>query len=313
MNGLTQMSAEAATCCSLWRSVVRVLWTGVLIMALSACSSPRTSPPQNETAAGLAHLSNRAHAMERSAAQAYAQGDLSNAAAQFQALALRYTALAQTGPEAMAWLNWARVQAELGQPALAIAAVRRVLTLESLPASVQMLAHGRLAALLMTSDPSAAALQLAQAEALCQNCTEQSALRTLRARLDVQQGDASAARQTAALAMQSAVSSADLANALRVSAQADLLVAPSPGTLATAIENAQKALALDQGMDAASKVHADLDLLVRLHQANGDSANAKRYAALLRHAQEAQTTIRAPLGAQELKPRPMANPGTASP
>src|SRR5450830_269296 len=221
-----------------WRPLARALSISLLSMALGACSSPRTAGPAHEVSAGSAATSKRAQAMERSAAQAYAQGDLSQAAAQFQALALSYTALAQTGPQALAWLNWARVQAELGQPAAAITAIRRVLTLESLPASVQTLAHGRLAALLIPSDTHAAAEQLAQAQALCQNCPEQSALYTLR---------------------------------------------------------------------------AHLDLLARLYQANGDTANARHHATLLRQAQEAQTALRAPLGVPASAPGAPARPAAATP
>jgi len=296
-----------------WRPLARALSISLLSMALGACSSPRTAGPAHEVSAGSAATSKRAQAMERSAAQAYAQGDLSQAAAQFQALALSYTALAQTGPQALAWLNWARVQAELGQPAAAITAIRRVLTLESLPASVQTLAHGRLAALLIPSDTHAAAEQLAQAQALCQNCPEQSALYTLRAHLDLLQNDAPAAKRTAASAMQSAQSSADLANALRVSAKADLVMGPGFGALSNAIENTQKALTLDQGLGAASRVNADLDLLARLYQANGDTANARHHATLLRQAQEAQTALRAPLGVPASAPGAPARPAAATP
>ncbi|WP_027475090.1 hypothetical protein [Curvibacter gracilis] len=295
------------------KALARALLTVALIAALSGCSRPRQPATDSEAAATLALTSTRALAQERAAAQAYAHGDLNQAADQYQALALRYTSLAQTALQAWAWLNWARVQSELGHPESALAAIRLVLSLESLPPTVQVLAQGRLAALLLTREPSAAAEQLTRAQALCRSCAEQSALSTLRARLNMQQGDAPAARQAAASALQSAVSSADLANALRVSAQVELLMAPGLGDLGTAIANTHKALALDQGQGAASKVNTDLDLLARLYRAHGDTRNAQHYTTLLKQAQEAQSTLQATLRPQASDLSLTARPAASAP
>lgn len=260
----------------------------VSLILLAACASTPTPTPTSPVSIPSAMVD--AQTLETAAARAYARSDLVRASAQYQQAARLYASLAQVDWQAQALLNQARVQADAGLPDLAVATVRSALDLVALSEAVQTLAHGRLAALLLERDAVTAAQHLGQARALCQAaCRESSALHALAARLALLQGDALRARVAAESAAGTAQTPADRANAWRLLAQAALLL---PGAdLAQAVRNAQAALQLDQNLGVAARVQADLNLLVSLHRARGETAPMQRYEALARGAQAARLAL----------------------
>jgi tetratricopeptide (TPR) repeat protein len=127
---------------------------------------------------------------------------------------------------------------------------------------------------------------------LCaQACSERAALQVLRSRIDLAQGNAAAAVQSAsaalALTQDSKAATAEQANALRARAQAHSAL----GQHAQTVADATAALALDQDAGSAARVQADLQLLAKAHQALGNTDQAARFALLATRAQAASRTL----------------------
>ena len=285
-------------------------WIGALsaIFLVAACASSTGVKQQNA-------LINAAQNMERRAAQAYAAGDADSAASTYESAALVYESLALAEPMARARLSAARAVAEVGKPEQAMAIVRAVLSqAQGLSPATQIVAHGRAAALYLAqgrdlaqgSVPSAVSTTTAasapylasatthwqSASALCaQTCAEQATLGVLRARIDLAQGNASAAVQSASAALAVAqtqkAANAEQANALRVRAQAHSVMSQHAQTVA----DAAAALALDQDAGSAARVQLDLQLLAKAHAALGNADQAARYAQLATRAQAASHAL----------------------
>ncbi len=255
------------------------------IFLIAACASKTDTKEQNS-------LVTAAQTMERRAAQAYVQGDAQGAAATYESAALVYQSLALAEPQARARLSAARSLAEAGKSEQALQIVAAVLAQShALSPGTQIVAQGRAAALYLAQG-SAAALASASthwqlASALCMPaCAERAALWVLRARIDLEQGEAAAAVQNAnnALgALDRPSAPAEHANALRVRAQAYAALKQPANTLA----DATAALALDQEVGHSGRVQADLQLLAKAHEALGNAEQAARFVALAKQAQDA--------------------------
>lgn len=261
-----------------------------LSLSLLACVSAPVPAPAPALQA--------AHRLEQRAAQAFAKGDAAGALADYQTAAQVYASLALTEPQLQALLNVARVQADLGatdatQARLAVQTVERVLAHiaanPGLSPGLQVLAHGRAAALRLKGDPVLAQGHLQQALALCNvTCPQAAALHVLQARLYWQQGQAADAVAVATLALQAAVRApnpAEQANARRIRALAGLAQHPL-----AAADDVHIALRLDQSLGLAYRVQDDLRLLVTAYRALGDEPQARAYQALLDEALAAQPT-----------------------
>jgi tetratricopeptide (TPR) repeat protein len=270
------------------------LWllTGILvaIFLIAACAGSTSVKQQNA-------LVNAAQNIERRAAQAYATGDLDTATATYESAALVYESLALAEPMARARLSAVRAMAEAGKAELALAAVAAVLAQpQSISPSTQIVAHGRAAALYLAQG-SATTLTNANthwqnASTLCvQACSERAALQVLRSRIDLAQGNAVAAVQSAsnalALTQDSKAAAAEQANALRARAQAHSAL----GQHAQTVADATAALALDQDAGSPARVQADLQLLAKAHQALGNTDQAARFAVQATRAQAASRSL----------------------
>jgi tetratricopeptide (TPR) repeat protein len=260
------------------------------IFLIAACASSASVKQQNA-------LINAAQSIERRAAQAYATGDLDTATATYESAVLVYESLALAEPMARARLSAARAMAEAGKPELALAAVDAVLAQpQFLSPGTQIVAHGRAAALYLAQG-SASTLTNANshwqnASTLCaQACSERAALQVLRSRIDLAQGNAAAAVQSAsaalALTQDNKTAAAEQANALRARAQAHSVLGQHTQTVA----DATAALALDQNAGSATRVQADLQLLAKAHLALGNTDLATRFALLATRAQAASRSL----------------------
>jgi tetratricopeptide (TPR) repeat protein len=262
--------------------------TSFAIFLIAGCASNNradgSKEPQNQESA----LIKAAQTAEKRATQAFQSGDPAAAADGFDAAVRVYDSLALVDAAARARLNLARSLGDLGQTEAALTQTRAALAAPGLDAATRITAHGRLAALLMASNAADAAAQLAQAEQLCAaTCAQGLALAVLRARVELAQGNAAQAVQTASRALGLANSSAQLAeqaNALRVRAQAQQAL----GAHAQVIADAGAALPIDQQLGMPSRVLLDLQLLAQAHRTLGQMAEAERYELLARRAQAAQ-------------------------
>jgi hypothetical protein len=285
-------------------------WTSLLavISVIAACANSADIKQPNA-------LISAAQTMERRAAQAYAAGDADSAATTYESAALVYESLALAEPMARARLSTARAVAEAGKAEQALAIVSAVLSQpQALSPSTQIVAHGRAAALYLAqgsdsvqgSAPATASTTVPvsapylanatthwqSASALCaQTCAEQAALWVLRSRIDLAQGNAAAAVQSASTALAVAqthkTASTEQANALRARAQAHSALNQHVQTVA----DATAALALDQDAGSAARVQADLQLLAKAHAALGNADQAARYTQLATRAQAASRVL----------------------
>lgn len=235
-----------------------------------------------------------AERLEHRGAAAYAKGDHVGAAKDFQTAAYVYESLAMVDPLANTQLSLARIDADDGRPAEALARVNRVLnqpsTGASLAPSTMLLAQGRAAALyIQQKNLSAASAALTVAENLCaSSCEALSALSVLRASWHLASGDLIAAKTKATTALTQASTPSDKANALRSLAQTGLAQNLYP----QAAQDGLQALQLDQSIGASNRVIADLDLLANIYTKAGDMPKATQYLDLSR----AATAARAQLG-----------------
>jgi tetratricopeptide (TPR) repeat protein len=262
----------------------------IFLIAGCAGNTPGTGPKEPEN-----RWLTTAQSLQQRAAQAYANGDLSSAAAGFEAAAKMYESLALPEPQAIARLSAARALADAGQNPQALALVQQVLAdAAQLSAATQITAHGRAAALLLglpsaastvASSASPAATHLQIAQQLCANtCAQQAALWVLRARLALAQGDAPAAINAATQAMQDA---AQRPQALAVRAQAQL-ASRAP---AQAIEDATQALQAQRDLGNPAAVQWQLQVLAQAHRALGQTEQAQRFEAQAQRAQAARQAV----------------------
>jgi tetratricopeptide (TPR) repeat protein len=256
----------------------------IIFIAGCAGNSPTTELKASENA-----LLKAASAMQQRAANSYAAGDYSAALAGFEGAASVYESLALTEPAAQARLSAARVMAEDSSQGLeqALQTVQRVLAdSRELSASTRITANGRMAALQLTkNDLPASSTALQAAQSLCAgSCTQAAALQVLRSRLQLAQGDAAGAVQSASAAVGDA---AEQANALRARAQAQARL----GQHTLVIADANAALELDRAAGQSARVIIDLQLLAAAHQALGQTEQAQRYESLAARATQALTAV----------------------
>lgn len=270
------------------------MWVAVCVL-ITACAQKTPKESISPALEGAQRLERRAHS-------AYGKGDLLGAQKDYQTVASVYTSLALPAPLALVQLNLAKIEGESGRTKEGLALAESVLVKakqdaalgeKELPVATRQLAHGRAAALSLALAKTTEAQQhLAAALALCGNdCDSGSALAALQAEVGLQAGDASAARAAAERALQLAKTDADRANALR-SRAAIGLAAVSGAELASALQDAQNALAIDQQLGAAARVIADLALLEKGHAMAGNSQQAERYKLQREAAQAAREQLR---------------------
>jgi hypothetical protein len=256
-------------------------------LLIAACAS--SSPAKEENASNNA-LTKAAQNIERRASQAFAKSEFDSAAAGYESAALVYETLALPEPQARARLSQSRALADAGRAPQALEIIAALLESPAgLSADVLTTAHGRAAALSLDSDLPRAQTHLQNAAKLCANtCAQSSALGVLRARTELAANNPAAAASSASAALTAAQNNNDRANALRARAQANAAL----GQHAQVLLDAQQALALDQDLGLPSRVLADLVLLQRASQAQGDAQAAARYSALAQRAAAAGAALR---------------------
>jgi hypothetical protein len=266
---------------------VLVLLALMAALFVAACAS---SSPAKEDAASSNALTKAAQNIERRASQAFAKSEFDSAAAGYESAALVYETLALPEPQARARLSQSRALADAGRVPQALEIITALLQSPAgLSAEVLTTAHGRAAALTLDSDLPRAQTHLQSATKLCANtCVQSSALGVLRTRTELAANNPAAAASSASAALAAAQNSNDRANALRARAQANAAL----GQHAQVVADAQQALALDQDLGLPSRVLADLVLLQRASQAQGDAAASARYSALAQRAAAAGAALR---------------------
>jgi hypothetical protein len=247
-------------------TVVGGLHGALVVLALCATlciASCASSSPTKEDNASNNALTKAAQNIERRASQAFAKSEFDAAAAGYESAALVYETLALPEPQARARLSQARALADAGRAPQALDIITALLQSPAgLSPEVLTTAHGRAAALTLESD--------------------------LRARTELAANNPAGAALSASAAFTAAQSNNDRANALRMRAQANAAL----GQYAQVLVDAQQALALDQGLGLPSRVLADLVLLQRASQAQGDAAAAARYSTLAQRAAAAGAALR---------------------
>ncbi len=256
-------------------------------LLIAGCAS--SSAAKEENSSGNA-LTKAAQNIERRASQAFAKSEFDSAAAGYESAALVYETLALPEPQARARLSQARALADAGRAPQALDIITALLQSPAgLSPEVLTTAHGRAAALTLDSDVPRAQMHLQNATRMCAStCAQRSALAVLRARTELAANNPAAAAQSASAALAAAQNSNDRANALRIRAQANAAL----GQHALVLPDAQQALALDQDLGLAPRVLADLVLLQRASQAQGDAAAAARYSTLVQRAAAAGAALR---------------------
>ncbi len=264
--------------------VSAVLCTTVLV---ASCAS---APPGRKENASSNALTNAAQNIERRASQAFAKSEFESAAAGYESAALVYDTLALPEPQARARLSQARALADAGRASQALDIITALLQNPTgLSPEVLITAHGRAAALTLDSDLPRAQKHLQSAALACnQTCSHMSALGVLRGRTELAANNPAAAAGSASAALTAAQNNNDRANALRLRAQANAAL----GLHAQVLVDAQQALALDQDLGLPPRVLADLVLLQRASQAQGDAVAATRYRELLQRAGAATSALR---------------------
>jgi tetratricopeptide (TPR) repeat protein len=266
---------------------VLVLVTVYAALLVAGCAS--SSPAKEENASSNA-LTKAAQNIERRASQAFAKSEFDSAAAGYESAALVYETLALPEPQARARLSQARALADAGRAPQALDIITALLQSPAgLSPEVLTTAHGRAAALTLDSDLPRAQTYLQSAARLCANtCAQSSALTVLRARTELAASNPAAAASSASAALAAAQNNNDRANALRARAQANAAL----GQHAQVVADAQQALSLDQDLGLPPRVLADLVLLQRASQAQGDAAAAARYSTLAQRAAAAAAALR---------------------
>jgi hypothetical protein len=276
-------------CTDLRKGLHRAATLGMLGAALciASCAS---SPDAKEGNASSNALTKAAQNIERRASQAFAKSEFDSAAAGYESAALVYETLALPEPQARARLSQARALADAGRAPQALEIIDALLKNPAdVSAEVLTTAHGRAAALTLDSDLPRAQTHLQNAVRSCANtCAQSSALGVLRARTELAANNPAAAASSASAAFIAAQNNTDRANALRARAQANAAL----GQHAQVLVDAQQALALDQDLGLPSRVLADLVLLQRASQAQGDAAASARYSALAQRAAAAGAALR---------------------
>lgn len=223
------------------------------------------------------------------AAAALARGELAQAERLFLKALAHDRAIENADGIALNLLGLAQTYQHAGQPAEALRAVALVNATELPGVSAQRLAEAALlgATLAMgRADWVAAIARLEEAETHCTKpCMLEGRIANLRAQLAIvgnRLDEALAhARRASALA-EAANDRVELANALRSAGNAGLFVDPAQG-----LRDAERALEIDKQLALSGKIHRDLVLLGRLHQALGDRALAARMYARARRVAEA--------------------------
>jgi tetratricopeptide (TPR) repeat protein len=266
---------------------VLVLLALFAALFVAACASSSAAKEDNASSNALTKA---AQNIERRASQAFAKNEFDSAAAGYESAALVYETLALPEPQARARLSQARALADAGRAAQAVEIITALLQSPAgLSPEVITTAHGRAAALTLGSDLPRAQTHLQSAVRACANtCAQSSALGVLRARTELAANNPAAAASSASAALAAAQNSNDRANALRARAQANAAL----GQHAQVVADAQQALALDQDLGLPPRVLADLVLLQRASQAQGDAVAAARYGALAQRAAAAGATLR---------------------
>ena len=265
----------------------RVVLALCAALFIAACAS--SSPTKEDNASSNA-LTQAAQNIERRASQAFAKSEFDSAAAGYESAALVYETLALPEPQARARLSQARALADAGRAPMALEIITALLQSPAgLSPEVLTTAHGRAAALTLDSDLPRAQTHLQNAVRICANtCAQRSALGVLRARTELASSNPAAAALSASAAFTAAQNNNDRANALRARAQANAAL----GQHAQVLVDAQQALALHQDLGLAPRVLADLVLLQRASQAQGDAAAALRYSTLAQRAVAAGAALR---------------------
>jgi tetratricopeptide (TPR) repeat protein len=278
-------------------SLLNFLTALTLPFALLACAASVPTDPTGQPLASASPVAQTALRLEQRAAQAFAQSDWVAAEADYANAASIYASVALTDAELRAWLSVARVQAEAGQSATALALVQAVLkridkagvqTHWAISDATRLIAHGRAAGLLLVSDTKAAQGHWAQAQALCPpKCPQAASLAVLQARIALQRGEASAALAAASAALALKPALAELANARRVRAYAALAL----GDATAARDDALAALDADQRLGLSAKVVDDLRTVASAYHALGDKVQQDYYQALLDRTLEARKAL----------------------
>jgi tetratricopeptide (TPR) repeat protein len=261
-----------------------LLLSYVALCGLVACGQKQALLQKNPTLEAAERLEHRG-------AAAYQKGDLTAAFKDYETASLVYESLALPEPFAAVQLNLARLDAENGRVDAAIARVVQVQQLSAehgvISDQTQLLANGRAAALYMQRQNWAMAhTNLVLAERACAEvCEAVSALWVMRARLELNNNQLAAARESATTALARARNAVERANALRSRAQIGL--ADKLGALA----DAKDALKLDQEIGQSSRVIADLELLHLASAQASDVAAEKEYLALLVKARVAKQKL----------------------
>ncbi|MBC7436843.1 MAG: tetratricopeptide repeat protein [Bdellovibrionales bacterium] len=244
-----------------------------------------------------------AQASAQRGAQAFARGELPGAQREYTTALRVYESLGDTPGRASTLLSLARIAAQAGKPAEALAAVDQVLADPALvDVPTRITAHGRAAALhLAQGNIPLTEKHLADAAALCAaSCADAGAITVLRARAALAQQQPAIALRLAsdALALPALAlvtpatlkpqASAERANALRVQAQAQMAL----GAPALASSAALAALELDRALGLADRVLPDLQLLAQASRELGATDAAQRYQALAERAQAAGRALR---------------------
>ncbi len=247
-----------------------------------------------------------AQASSQRGAQAFARGDLLTAQREYATALHIHESLGDTPGRASALLSLARIAAQSGRTADAVAAVDQVLADgPQLDLPTRITAQGRAAALQLSQGSTQKADEhLAQAGVLCAGtCADAGALAVLRARSALaQQRPADALKLVSDALVLPALAAvtpptlqpqagAERANALRLQAQAYGALA-QPQAAANA---ATAALELDRGLGLADRVLIDLQLLARMHKAQGQDAQAAQYQLLADRAAAAGKALRGEL------------------
>jgi tetratricopeptide (TPR) repeat protein len=270
---------------------VLVLLSLCAALFVAACAS--SSIAKDENASNNA-LTKAAQNVERRASQAFAKSEFDSAAAGYESAALVYETLALPEPQARARSSQARALADAGRVPQALEIITALLQNPAgLSPEVITTAHGRAAALTLDTDLPRARTHLQSAAKLCASlCAQSSALGVLRARTELAASNPTGAASSASAALAAAQNNNDRANALRARAQANAAL----GQHAQVVADAQQALALDQDLGLPSRVLADLVLLQRASQAQGDAAATARYSTLAQRAAAAGAVLRGEVG-----------------
>ena len=251
----------------------RSIWLlGALVLLTAACGSAPPRPSENEE---------RAVQLNKRAQGAYRSGDLPAALALHEQALAANRAIENVAGVAAELMNIAVIHTRLGNGAQAHAALDEILVRPALPFSGAQRAEAayRKAYVYFEAGQHAQAGEwLAQARVLCaaKECAADGKVENLRARIAIEQGDASAALAHARAALGINERHADRAeqgNSLRLMADAALRL----GDYVAAEQAYAGALALDKALGAPTKIALDLIGIGRSLSAQGRAAEAAEY------------------------------------